>query len=381
MSTRGRAVGRGLLLVLLVATLSGLWFWGRSSWARRRPIAVVTGLPANGSHALWYQWLSSDTAMVFQETGPNRRRSALCHDLRTARTSPAPFLVPSNVHPLSVSPDGAWLVSTKISLPGYNPSGRARTTIVASARGGAARPRVWTVDGAVGLSGVVAWLPDKQGWVTDCVSLYGQQEQQFLTFLLDDSAPPKPPAVFRGQPVVERLILGVARPGRRLLLADIEQTGRRAKAGSTNWATSEGLRYDRAIPFFALVAYDLDANGRLISTSAAAARPPHVFWVPVPLHSRRMQCALSPGGDRLAWIVVTPTRSPPFLARALALLHVPLGEQASVWVGDLDGSAPRQVACIGLKQNEPIPAQLAWTPDNKRLSYLHDGALWTVPVR
>jgi Tol biopolymer transport system component len=75
-------------------------------------------------------------------------------------------------------------------------------------------------------------------------------------------------------------------------------------------------------------------------------------------------CALSPQGERFAWLFQTMTRTK---------------TTASVWVSDLDGSNMRRVT-RELAWNVDAPAYLHWNPDGKRISYWRQNALWTTPV-
>jgi hypothetical protein len=81
--------------------------------------------------------------------------------------------------------------------------------------------------------------------------------------------------------------------------------------------------------------------------------------------------AVAPSGSRIAYVLVTLVsgngndRSSRF--------------RAEIWTCTLDGLSKR---LVGVKSTESIVDvdKLAWTADEKRLSYVYDGSVWTVPA-
>ncbi len=70
-----------------------------------------------------------------------------------------------------------------------------------------------------------------------------------------------------------------------------------------------------------------------------------------------------------------------------ASLHSKSGYgQHNIWISSFDGTGMR---CLGGLPNPELPGNafpnwaqaLAWTPDNKRLSFVYKDALWTIPAR
>ena len=95
----------------------------------------------------------------------------------------------------------------------------------------------------------------------------------------------------------------------------------------------------------------------------------------VHLPGRAYEIAVSPKGDRIAWLLMPNLKGRP--------RNVQRGA-ASLWVSQLDGSRMREIGSAGTdvrQRSAPsLLMQLRWLPGGKRLSFLYNGALYTVPT-
>jgi hypothetical protein len=94
----------------------------------------------------------------------------------------------------------------------------------------------------------------------------------------------------------------------------------------------------------------------------------------------------SPRGERAALVTAGELRPPmpDFVYRVLPKLRPKPQQVISLWVADIDSSRMYRIGWegIGTKVGD-LPDNLddlRWTPDGKRLSFIHDGGLYTVPA-
>jgi hypothetical protein len=97
---------------------------------------------------------------------------------------------------------------------------------------------------------------------------------------------------------------------------------------------------------------------------------------------------LSPPGDRLAWLI--HIMAEPSLVQRMLSRWMPWLEARShieLRTTKLDGSDVNRIGYIELHYLQPYeddyagPGGLRWLPDGRRLSFVYQGGLWTVPVR
>jgi hypothetical protein len=101
------------------------------------------------------------------------------------------------------------------------------------------------------------------------------------------------------------------------------------------------------------------------------------------------EVALSPRGDRLAWIIHVmeePPRMQKWLSRWLPSLKAAPREIIELRISQLDGSDMKIIGYIDAPNQtqddwKKWPDKLRWLPDGQRLSFLYDNALWTIPAR
>jgi len=97
--------------------------------------------------------------------------------------------------------------------------------------------------------------------------------------------------------------------------------------------------------------------------------------------------ALSPQGDRLAWILQVK-QDPPgpfrrFLSRWMPSLQRAPEAVLEMRTTRLDGSDVHVIGHMALPKPDPkaeYPGQLQWLPDGKRLSFVYKSVLYTVPA-
>lgn len=121
--------------------------------------------------------------------------------------------------------------------------------------------------------------------------------------------------------------------------------------------------------------------------------PIHVTEIPLPPGADRSALygwALSPQGDRLAWMIVVKSMD-------TKLPDDP--GHGELWVSNVDGSTMHLLGCLGTDYHrkgvpkeldygpvaeddadKALPMQIRWLPDGKQLSFLYEKSLWTIPV-
>ncbi|BDI33555.1 hypothetical protein CCAX7_56060 [Capsulimonas corticalis] len=80
--------------------------------------------------------------------------------------------------------------------------------------------------------------------------------------------------------------------------------------------------------------------------------------------------AVSPRGDRIAWVLNAPSLSQHGLRLA----------RAALWVSALDGRDLRGLGVVELRADAQYP-KMDWSPNGKKLSYVKNDALWVTAVR
>lgn len=108
--------------------------------------------------------------------------------------------------------------------------------------------------------------------------------------------------------------------------------------------------------------------------------PRRLFSLKVPSDAYgAVEATLSPRGDRLAWRF--EHKPAPFGLRFLngaTLVHAFPASRVALWVSRPDGSGMRRIGVVA-PGSDALQA-LRWTPDGKRVSFLHGNRLWSVPV-
>jgi len=112
------------------------------------------------------------------------------------------------------------------------------------------------------------------------------------------------------------------------------------------------------------------------------------FVLPIMQGGRALDIALSPGGDRLA-LLVHSNQLPPLspLRRFLSRWYPPLlpkqHEVIELYTVRLDGTEKRSLGLLppvkGMSPYLYEEYKLAWTPEGKNLSFIHQHTLWKIP--
>jgi len=99
------------------------------------------------------------------------------------------------------------------------------------------------------------------------------------------------------------------------------------------------------------------------------------------------EVAISPDGRRVAWLLSEDINAQGKKARS---------SHSALWISRIDGSQLNEIGFVETKLDrvklnglsaaemehaaEAVPMEVRWSPDDKHLSFLCKGALWTVPA-
>ncbi len=322
----------------------------------------VAALPA-GTGDLWF-WLSPSALIYFRPEGAGTRLSAVRLDLGRSELRPTPLsrfnrrfgdrlrqetlavpaptqfrgraTEPAVTRPtVSVSPDGRWIL--------WAPVGSAAGRWIAGSPD-AARERRWPRARSMWSP---LWWPDSRAWVEVVPALQARGEvrpmARAIVHPLDSAMPEREIQVLAevaGTPV------GLTADGRALF---------QAQRDPEEWfPEAEQIALTLAVP-------DRMQRSR----------------VPLPHGALVTHVAMSPAGDRLAWLYMTrPGRDSQ-------------APRWGVWVSDLLGRhfralgetsvVIREVAGVETVE-EGWPGTLRWLPDGRRLSFRLGGGLYVVPA-
>jgi len=134
-----------------------------------------------------------------------------------------------------------------------------------------------------------------------------------------------------------------------------------------------------------------DAQPNQVHVVKLIATEPHLdisrtktYQIVLPPNKAVWAVAYSPHGDKIAWLLDTEHVSPiaAFMHRFLPSVKVQTDHATACWVCNLDGTDMRKIGSIQTRPEDlesPLK-QLRWLPDGKRLSFLYQDALWTVPA-
>lgn len=351
-------LGAGLFVVIVLAvTLASHAGHAKDDLlARATRVASVQGWPLGDGEVFWndpYLWLSDHE--LFHFTGDTMHGyQPLYLDTRTCADVPAPGLTPTyGGHIASASPDGRWVLWDTGKWE------NSRHILAATSRDGARTMKwpeardVWEDQGF--------WLSDSRRWVAITYQPTGQ--------------------TFQGHPASARslAIYSVDKPG-VIGMPLLNDTGTSRILGVTP--------QDKIIL--------CDATGEQPITPGQRAQPLTLLERSLdPKHpqERQVQVArpderadttrflLSPQGDRIAWFLFSarPSTIEGWLSLWTKHGYLVGRETLDVWVGRLDGSAPHKIGGMS-GSHVSFPAGPRWTPDGKRISFVNNGILYTVPA-
>src|SRR5579884_2324832 len=194
--------------------------------------------------------------------------------------------------------------------------------------------------------GFALWMFDSRHWV-ECVEDYHNDAFTIPRAIFHDLEAPRANQTVQFTGLPDGLPLGITHDNHVLLYKQdfADRTTRKVKP---------------QVDF-----YEASLDGE-----SASVRDYSISW---PQSMRVWDMALSRQGDRLAWRLM-----PDDLERATC----------EIWTSDLRGEARRKIGQVknltrltgDRSIRSPFPVKLRWLPDGKRLSFLYDNALWTVPV-
>lgn len=347
-----------------------------------------------------YFWLSPHELLVF--TGANRRSlQAIRYDTRTGRQTPLPALTRELrtarlLRMLDVSPNGRWLLWAD---KGARPP----------------RPVVTAIDGTQTFrwpqgwhNTSLAWLPDSSGWVRTAQTRSGPSIQTYrIGSRRADYVPIAGGHI--GFP------LGITPQGYIITISGDDLTMMDSgevfpppvwlppHAMKSNSPYAASIRLPEFNPLEAMplrlwgstptkariTRYRLSALG----TRMGAGPRRREFSVNLPARlntttsARHAAAALSPDGTRIAWLLYSEEVAPPleqWTARMLSpvlILQRPPRYRLHLYISNADGTGMRAVGHVDVPRGDRSRSVLRWTPDGKRLSFVYNHALWTVPAR
>jgi hypothetical protein len=230
-----------------------------------------------------------------------------------------------------VSPDGKWILW------------------------GSGQPNAFAVDGkrpvwfpaSISVSNGSAWLPDSRHWI-GCKVVQANTMQINICCV---DRPGKYDSFDVPNPGMSEL-LGCTR-GNNSLFWQLEWTGPKS-VGNIN-----------------LLEIPLVPKGRIH----------RITITPPPNHQAILgSIALSPQGDRLAYLFTNPYTPPswPLMRHLWHLFGIKEHQEQSLWVSDLDGSHMHEIGHVALRPGIPVPRDLRWTPSGTKLSFIAGDSLYTV---
>ncbi len=384
-----------LALVIVLGVVPVFWLTALFSRPERRLLEVATRLVPTKTwqggigHYPGYEpyFFLSDHEIV-RLGGNFNRFQPVRLDLKTGRETALAIHTGSmratlQTRSFSVSPDRKWLLwINNVHRCTRAPMDEA---VVAAALDRSGRRETWPHLGGVG---VPFWRKDSRGWAS--WTLTGASPRPLFRQVRLDDPEPKPtaaPAITSGENIP--LLLGYSGVGEHAVCLDQQQMRRigileRVEQDSTGYLNM-ALRARTRNPAATFVTMDLSA-----APPVALRR----FTAPVPLGAARAAVALSPDGRRLAWIVETPTSRlnglRDALSRRLPALFPPVSRPPSVslWTSRLDGGDAREIGHTpklrghfsGAFTGDSAPSAPQWTPNGRKIGFLHDGFLWIVPA-
>jgi len=124
---------------------------------------------------------------------------------------------------------------------------------------------------------------------------------------------------------------------------------------------------------------DDEYNGlTVLSVSNGATQVVTQYEDPFAQPEMRQECVISPSGTRIAWQCLIGLD----IAQEISALHNhgQIQAQGEIYVSDLDGSHMQKLVESKRMNMADAPRCLEWTPDGKKISYVYQGYLWTVPA-
>ncbi len=334
-----------------------------------------------------YQWQAQDTLFVLAHPGEDRGPfQPFLVDARTGKFKLLTALsrrlgmrILKSARSALPSPDGKWIL--------FLSETRETTHWMAAALDGS-RVVQWPYDKPGPIFPHFAWLPDSRHWIylqsgtNGChveicgldttavtqrpapagVSPYWfgvTSEGQILAEEAASPPPQRPLAPGAGKPTV------VSSAPQASIGGSIARSSASTAPAKSGTPVQTGSVSNNNM--FHFVRFALDGSA-----------PEKHFSVRLPGHTTTLELILSPHADRVALLQLFLEPSPyPWMR----WLHVYPGSKQieTIWEGQLDEGSLSQVG-PGVDATSTSVLEIRWTPDGKRLSFLYDSALYTMPV-
>jgi hypothetical protein len=341
---------RNLMPILLCAALVSIALWRlREPLLLERATRVTSAAGWNRAafnNEISAHWWLSDREILSYRTGPGKSMHFFRRDIFTQQETPLPAL-DRRLHDyragyeMTVSPDGTWILwggpeegwhSMAIRLDG---SAMMKTPYDRNSS-----PH---------------WLDGSRHWVN--LFINWQQEQWVGGEVYDTAAPNRPPRkVAIGQP---------NRAGRGWVYITPDSR----MVWINRWQRING--FDPEILFSEA---GFDAN----------RMPRRNYRIVLPHAATVKGYLYSPDGHRIAWLLSIAHTSPiaAFVKRFLPKFHVATERTDSLWVSRLDGGDFHEIGMVSdkISQHQPGLSCMRWLPSGRRISFLYQDAIWTVPV-
>ncbi len=370
--------------------------------ARAAPLVAAPVWRGNGRYLSSFYWLSDHEVLRFAKngTGKTATQTPVIFDTATgkARAVPGAGRLMVNQRPLSVSPDGVWLL--------YLDKRGSPTRLLALALDGSGRHRQWK--GAY-VTGGVWWFRDKRRFVSVNYD-WVRKVSLARVYALNDEQPGQPTRLPRfpsapgsGYPGTGALFLVGQLPSGRFLGFGTETVSMSARSGGGSKPTNAaaliefGLDKNNAPPRTVTVVAPAINNGSTASGGVVRTFSGALGTVGSRFSSRRAQ--LSPSGDRLLWTVDTFEFSSAYgsgsgaLGRILPALYrvlpvrfrprMSFRDSYDVFAARVDGRGGLvHIGAVASREtgSGSISSAITWTPDGKRIAFTYKGALYAVPV-
>lgn len=377
-----------------------------------------------------YVWLSPETVLFLPQRPLGK---AVSMNTRTGRETPFPLRFdPFLGTPPLLSPNGRRLLWSEGSAAGTRLVAAdvtgARRTVLPESTSSVMVPtrkgpgRRMNVSWRRGTTPGPFWLPDSSGWLRLVREpMMGRMRAE--TFADGPRAASFPP---RGEPVAGfasrddalgitgvngKNVVVACSGGLRLGFGAAPMTG--FLVPSARRRTAPGSVSAPPLPW-PLWPAAKSANVTLTHFPIGSAGAPQRFPVALPAGTRSGTLTLSPRGDKIAWLLAGEPRVP--LAQQLLRRLIPAPTRAptptgmmrvvtapppatlSLWVSRSDGSGLHRIADVSPESSGTSPARshlrfstfslfgpffnvVRWTPDQKRVSFVRDDELWSVPAR
>ena len=300
-----------------------------------------------------YFWESPQTLFVAYSQGRNGLRTVR-RNLTTGTETELTALnsqlngMRSSLNNWRLSPNGKWLVFQRTRLI---QNGRRNEWVATTLDG--SQQRTWAVHGGES----PLWYQDSHGWVE--VAFDKHSKMRVGIHVLEGKDPEPVPV----QGTIS-WAMGLNTEGQVVVMTPNPMVNSRFPLSSSPPAFRQAN----------LVEFDRFALNNSPSQQTLISLPPDA--------SRIYEAEFSPKGDYLAYLVRASSLSPiqRFLSRVWPFYRLPNTQTCALWISRTDGKEMHKIGSVEAAPNAGQMQSLLWTLDSKRLSFLYNNALYTVPA-